>query len=81
VNSGPVLIQPARGPAYLWQPRNWDDELVEFLEKEFLSADSRLPPGRIEYFRQFIGGDNAHRALAAVQIEAADWTMGDGSRE
>jgi hypothetical protein len=72
----PILINPVRGAPYLWQPRNWSEELAEFLKK-----DSLLPRGRVEYYKQFIGGNNAHRALAAAQVEAAGWAKGGGNRE
>jgi hypothetical protein len=76
VNSGPVLIHPARGPAYLWQPRDWDNELVEFLKKESLSANPRLTPDKIEYYKQFVNSGSAHKALAAAQVEAAGYPVG-----
>jgi uncharacterized protein YjaZ len=67
----PILITPVRGKAYLWRPRNWSEELAELLKSE-----TRLTPDRIEYFRQFAGGDNAHRAFAAAQAEAAGYPVG-----
>jgi hypothetical protein len=79
MNLEPILIHPARGPAYLWQPRNWDDELVEFLEKESLSAKPRLAPGRIAYYRESARDNNIHMLLAEAQIEAAGWLKGGGS--
>jgi hypothetical protein len=74
LESRPVLVTPVQGKSYLWSPRDWSEELAEFLKSE-----TRLPPERIEYFRQFIGGDSAHRALAVVQAEAAGWVK-EGSQ-
>jgi hypothetical protein len=73
LESCPILVTPVRGPAYFWQLRNWGNELVEFLEKEPLSADPRLTSGRIKRYKQFVNSGSAHRALAAARVEAAGW--------
>jgi hypothetical protein len=68
-----LLISPAQGKPYLWQPRNWSRELSVFLEADANAAEPRLSPERISHYRRFINSNTAHRALAAAQLEAAGW--------
>jgi hypothetical protein len=68
-----VTIIPAQGEPYLHRPRDWASDLLVFLETEARAAEARLSPERIEYYKRLAGNDNAHRALAAAQLEAAGW--------
>jgi hypothetical protein len=69
----PVLIVPAQGKPYFYRPRDWASDLLVFLEAEANAAEPRLSSERIEYYKRLAGNDNAHRALAAAQLEAAGW--------
>jgi hypothetical protein len=68
-----VPITPYRGESYFYRPRDWAQELAIFLETEARATTPRLSPERLEYYKRLAGNDNAHRALAAAQLEAAGW--------
>jgi hypothetical protein len=68
-----ALITPAQGEPYLYRPRDWAQELAIFLETEARAATPRLSPERLGYYKRLANVDNAHRALAAAQLEAAGW--------
>jgi hypothetical protein len=68
-----IPITSYRGESYFYRSRDWAQELAIFLDTEARAATPRLSPERLGYYRRLANADNAHRALAAAQLEAAGW--------